>query len=89
MIDPFGKKSRQITLTSVDILGGGSVFLQSDKEGIFMNVTNFKIHTGGRMDATRLHLTANYVEIAQSGLLDLSNKVRYLFNPSPLLFHVI
>ena len=74
MIDPSGQKSRQISLSSVDVLGGGRILLQSDKEGIFMNVTRLKIHTGGRIDATRLHLTANYVEVAQSGLLDLSNK---------------
>ena len=74
MIDPLGQKSRQISLSSVDVLGGGTVLLQSDKDGIYMNVTRFKIHTGGRVDATRLHLTASHVEIAQSGVLELSSK---------------
>ena len=77
MIDPSGQKSRQISVSSVDVLGGGRILLQSDKEGIYMNVTRLKIHTGGRVDATKLHLTANYVEVAQSGLLDLSNKANY------------
>ena len=87
MIDPYGQKSRRISLSSVDVLGGGSILLQSDKEGIYMNLTRFKIHTGGRVDATRLHLTANYVEVAQSGVLDLSNKASYCF-PLQLVFHL-
>ena len=76
MIAPTGDKSRSITLKTVNVLGGGSILIQSDKEGIFMNVTNLKIHTGGIVDATRLYLTAKNVEISQSGLLDLSYKVK-------------
>lgn len=85
MIDPNGKKSRQISLNSVDVLGGGRLLLQSDQHGIFMNVTRLKIHTGGKVDATRLHLTAKHIEVAQSGILDLSNKVSLEF----LFVHLI
>lgn len=56
------------------------MLLQSDKFGIFMNVTSFKIHTGGQVDATRLELNAKHFEIAQSGLIDLSNKVNCEIN---------
>ena len=77
MIDPSGVQSRNISLSSVNVLGGGTMLLESDKHGISINITNFSIQTGGRVVATRLHLTAKNVEIAQSGLLDLSFKVSF------------
>ncbi len=75
MVSPTGEISRSVSLNSVSVLGGGILSLQSDKNGINLNVTNFKINTGGKVDAVRLNLESKTVEIAQSALLDLNYKV--------------
>ena len=88
MVAPSGAVSRSVTLNTVNVLGGGTLSLQSDANGIFLNATNFKIHTGGKVDAVRLSLVGRNVEIAQSGLLDLSYKVCFLLIRNAVLLHI-
>ena len=52
--------------------------MESDAQGIFMTASSLKIESGGKFEAVRLTLQCHTIEIDQSGLLDLSNKVRHL-----------
>ena len=60
----------------IEIQGGGSIEIQSDKEGLSITCSTLWIRSGGVLIADRLSVVADTVTIEQSGVIDLDYKVR-------------
>lgn len=76
---PDGSISRKIQFGAIEIQGGGRIEIESDVQGLFINCTSLLVRSGGVLNADRLTLDAETITIEQSGIIDLSFKVRMLF----------
>lgn len=82
---PDGSKSRVIKFGEIEIQGGGRIDIESDIDGLFIHCSSLWIRSGGLLTSDRLTLEAQQVIIEQSGVIDLSFKVRYFMD---LLFTI-
>lgn len=61
----------------IEIQGGGSVEIQSDKEGLSITCRTLWIRSGAILTADRLSIACDSVTIEQSGVIDLNYKVSW------------
>lgn len=76
LIAPNNQSSRDLSFDVIEIQGGGSIEIQSDKDGLSITCSTLWIRSGGVLIADRLSVVADTVTIEQSGVIDLNFKVR-------------
>lgn len=76
LIAPNNQSSRDLSFDVIEIQGGGSIEIQSDKDGLSVTCSTLWIRSGGVLIADRLSVVADTVTIEQSGVIDLNFKVR-------------
>lgn len=76
LIAPNNQSSRDLSFDVIEIQGGGSIEIQSDKDGLSITCSTLWIRSGGVLIADRLSVAAHTVTIEQSGVIDLNFKVR-------------
>ena len=74
LIAPNNQTSKDLRFDAIEIQGGGSVEIQSDKEGLSITCTSLWIRSGAILTAARLSVTCDSITIEQSGLIDLNYK---------------
>lgn len=75
MIEPSGSISRHTSFDEIIVQGGGVFEVESDAGGLSVFCNRLVINSGGVFQVTRLDLTANFVRIEQSGILQANYKV--------------
>lgn len=76
LIASNNQSSRDLSFDVIEIQGGGTIEIQSDKEGLSITCSTLWIRSGGVLIADRLSVVADMVTIEQSGVIDLDYKVR-------------
>ncbi|KAI8478546.1 hypothetical protein Bbelb_437250, partial [Branchiostoma belcheri] len=66
--------TRYITFQTVTIEGGGELSVESDETGLFLNGQLLHVHSGGRVTADKLSITATNIIVEQAATIDLSGK---------------
>ncbi|KAI8481428.1 hypothetical protein Bbelb_408020, partial [Branchiostoma belcheri] len=66
--------TRYITFQTVTIEGGGELSVESDETGLFLNGQLLHVHSGGRLTADKLSITATNIIVEQAATIDLSGK---------------
>ena len=86
LIAPNNQTSRDLKFDAIEIQGGGSIEIQSDKEGLSITCTTLWIRSGAILTASRLSIACDSVTIEQSGVIDLNYKASFLIMSSLILF---
>lgn len=74
LIASNNQTSKDLRFDAIEIQGGGSVEIQSDKEGLSITCTSLWIRSGAILTAARLSVICDSITIEQSGLIDLNYK---------------
>ena len=74
LIASNNQTSKDLRFDAIEIQGGGSVEIQSDKEGLSITCTSLWIRSGAVLTAARLSVSCDSITIEQSGRIDLNYK---------------
>ena len=80
MVGPEGQTSRHTVFDVIEVQGGGIFEVDSDAGGLSVSCNQLIINSGGRLRVTKLELTANFVKIDQSGILEANYKAKVMIN---------
>lgn len=76
----------EVTFTSVEVESGGKLVIQSNnKDGLTLTGTKVHVHSGGEIEADRVNIVVEELQIDQSGVIQANYKVDHL---QPLLFYL-